>query len=390
MNHLLKKTHFGQLLLFSVFAIILGGGTVSCSPKPPTPSIERYRVNPISFLSDDVEITGYTEARAGYLFRFPEDHGTHNGFKTEWWYFTGNLYDEESNHYGFQLTIFRNALKNGFKESESVWGINNVYMAHFTVTHTEATQFLQFEKFSRDSLGLAGGAPNRLDVWVEDWSAQGAGTAKVPIQLTAASADAALALNLIASKPIVLQGNEGFSLKSTDGRSASYYYSISRLQAQGEITVNGASYKVDGTAWMDHEWSSSPIDNNHSGWDWFALQLSDGSDLMYYQMRMMNGDADASSAGMLVTKMGDVTKLTSGEVEVEVLDYWQSPIDEVSYPSGWRIRVPDRDIDLVVEPVMANQELYGVFRYWEGAVRCNDAETESPPVCTGYVELTGY
>ena len=390
MIQLFLRDHLGQTLLILILGALFAGGAISCVPKPMSPSVQSYGVDPVSFLSEGVEFSQYAQVTEQYKFRFPDDHGTHNEYRNEWWYFTGNLYDQQRHHYGFQLTIFRSGIGKSGKQPQSNWAVSNVYMAHFTITHTKNNEFFQSEKLSRDSLGLAGASHNTLDVWVDDWSIKGTGTVREPIQLSAESGDWALALDLVSAKPIVLQGSNGFSLKSSDGKSASHYYSISRLLAQGEITVNGTPYKVEGSAWMDREWSSRPVSPTHSGWDWFALQLSDGSDLMYYQMRLVEGGVDPTSGGTLVSKSGVVTKLTVDEVEVEVLGYWRSPIDEVKYPSGWRVKIPSLDLSLIVEPVLLNQELQGAFRYWEGAVRCSTEASGDSENCWGYVELTGY
>jgi predicted secreted hydrolase len=362
----------------------------SCTVKPD--SVNRdSTIDPVSFLSERTEVaSGYTEATEGYSFDFPFDHGSHETFKNEWWYFTGNLYDEAERHYGFQFTIFRSALTPNSPQGLSDWDVKNIYMAHLTLTDTTNETFYQHEKFSRDSLGLAGSSTVDLNVWVDDWSIRGGGNLDEPITLYAQSNEIALKLNLTATKPVILQGNEGLSVKSADNTAKSHYYSIPRLLTEGAITINGTNHLVAGAAWMDREWSSSSLGPYHSGWDWFALQLSNGSDLMYYSMRFTNGREDAASAGTLVSKSGEVIKLKSSDVTLEVMDHWQSPIDGTSYPASWIIKVPSLGLDLVVEPVLADQELHGVFRYWEGAVRCSGQQGTVSVGCAGYVELTGY
>ena len=389
MIQLFLRHHFGQALLILILGALFAGGAISCVPKPMSPSDQSYGVNPVSFLSEVVEFSQYAQATEQYKFRFPDDHGTHNEYRNEWWYFTGNLYDEQRHHYGFQLTIFRSGVGKNGKQTQSNWAVSNVYMAHFTITHTKNNEFYQSEKLSRDSLGLAGASHNTLDVWVDDWSIKGTGTVRAPIQLSAKSGDWALALDLVSAKPIVLQGSNGFSLKSSDGKSASHYYSISRLLAQGEITVNGTPYKVEGSAWMDREWSTSSLGEDQVGWDWFSLQLSDGRDLMFYQLRDGNGRVDPFSSGTIIFEDGSTRRLSVDDVTIQVLDSWQSPHGG-EYPIKWRMRLPADSIEMEIIPYVENQELDVSIRYWEGAVKLNGTANGQPISGNGYVEMTGY
>lgn len=350
-----------------------------------------FAVNPISFLSEGFEdVTGYSQASDDYSFAFPRDHGSHEEFKNEWWYLTGNLQDDNANHYGFQLTIFRSSINQIPPNRNTNWGVRNVYMGHFTITDTANGRFLQHEKFSRDSLNLAGSSDKELNVWIEDWFITGEGSDQDPIIIDAKTGAFSLQLDLVSRKPIVLQGDDGFSVKSSDGEAASHYYSMTRLDAKGSIQINGATKAVTGTAWMDREWSSTSLGKNHSGWDWFALHLSDGSDLMYYRMRLANGEEDATSGGMVNSESGDVIKLSAEEFTLKVVDYWRSPKDGPIYPAKWVLEIPRLNVELLIQPVLANQELQGVFRYWEGAVSCFDKNSVKAMDCKGYVELTGY
>ena len=54
---------------------------------------------------------GFLIARPGYAYRFPRDHASHPGYKTEWWYYTGHLQSESGERFGFQWTFFRSALR---------------------------------------------------------------------------------------------------------------------------------------------------------------------------------------------------------------------------------------------------------------------------------------
>ena len=376
-----------KILIMLIVGATLVPMTVSCSETDPAHEIGPS-VNPISFLSGKVAgDSQYEEASPGYSWHFPRDHGAHKAFRNEWWYLTGNLTDNEGAKYGFQLTIFRNGISRASRSRNSNWSVHDVYMGHFTVTDIGNEQFYQHETFSRDSLGLAGSSDTHLDVWIDNWFIRQNGES---INIAAESSDVRLELNLKSLKPIVLQGEEGFSMKTAEGTGASHYYSISRMEAKGSLTFRGIDREVTGLAWMDREWSSSSLGQKHSGWDWFALHLADGSDLMCYNIRLAEGGIDVTSGGTFISRLGKVTKIGHDEVLLTTLSYWTSPTTNARYPSEWTIRVDALGIDIHVEPMMASQELHGVFRYWEGAVACSQSDPTAGSQCTGYVELTGY
>jgi len=333
---------------------------------------------------------GYLRALEPRAFRFPADHGPHPGFRTEWWYWTGNLETEEGRAFGYQLTVFRSALAPQAPERESAWAARQVYMAHFTLTDVQAGRFHPFEKFAREAQGLAGaeGAPFR--VWVEDWEAKAVGTGFSPLTLSARAGSVALQLTLEEGKAPVLQGERGLSQKGREPGNASYYYSLTRMPSRGHVTVAGERFEVRGESWMDREWSTSALSGGQVGWDWFSLQLSDGSELMYYQLRGKDGSVDALSAGVLVSPSGEVTRLDRESLKLEVLSQWESPRGGVRYPAKWRVGVPHAQLQLTVTPRVADQELPLSVRYWEGAVGVEGARGGQPLRGRGYVELTGY
>jgi predicted secreted hydrolase len=189
---------------------------------------------------------------------------------------------------------------------------------------------------------------------------------------------------------MVLQGEDGFSRKGPEAGNASYYYSYTRLQASGRIWLDGVATQVTGLAWMDREWSTSVLSEGQVGWDWFALQLSDGRDLMYYQLRLQDGSPHPLSDGVLVSETGEAQHLSAAGVRLTVVDRWESPLDGAVYPSGWRLELLDRSIDLEIRPLIPDQELDLTFRYWEGAVSVRGMGPEGPVQGRGYVELTGY
>ncbi len=333
---------------------------------------------------------GYARAFTPRAFRFPEDHGPHPEFRTEWWYWTGNLETAEGRRFGYQFTLFRSALAPEAPERASRWGARQVYLGHFTVTDVEAGRFHAFERFSRGALGLAGSQAEPFRVWLEDWEARAGGDGVFPMRLRASAGGVTLELSLEAGKAPVLQGDKGLSQKSAEPGNASYYYSLTRMPSRGTVTVDGRAFPVTGTSWMDREWSTSALGPDQVGWDWFSLQLSDGSELMYYQLRKKDGSADPFSAGMLVPPQGEPVRLTREDVRLEVLDTWKSPRSGGVYPARWRLTVPSRQLQLTVTPLLADQELPVSFRYWEGANRLEGTHAGQPVTGLGYVELTGY
>jgi predicted secreted hydrolase len=333
---------------------------------------------------------GYARAFAPREFHFPEDHGPHPEFRTEWWYWTGNLATAEGRRFGYQFTLFRSALAPEAPERDSKWGTRQVYLGHFTVSDVEAGRFHAFERFSRSALGLAGAQAEPFRVWLEDWEVRALDAGAFPMHLRASSGGVTLELTLEPGKPPVLQGNRGLSQKGPEAGNASYYYSLTRMPSRGMVTVDGRAFPVTGTSWMDREWSTSALGPDQVGWDWFSLQLSDGSELMYYQLRKKDGSADPFSSGMLVPPQGEPVRLTREDVRLEVLDTWKSPRSGGVYPARWRLEVPSRQLQLTVTPLLADQELPVSFRYWEGANRLEGTHAGQPVRGFGYVELTGY
>ena len=330
---------------------------------------------------------GFDKAVAARAFSFPADHGPHESFRNEWWYFTGNLDADDGRRFGFELTFFRFAVAPATARSESVWRTNQVYIAHFAVTDVAGKRFLVAEKFSRGALELAGATADPFRVWIDDWEI----SARRPGAWTLQADDEgfALDLELDALKPPVLNGADGLSQKSAEPGNASYYYSITRWAAEGQLRIAGENFSVTGLAWLDREWSSSALGDDQQGWDWFALQLDDGTELMFYNLRRTDGSQDPNSAGTWVTADASTAYLTRDDVDIAVTDTWQSP-EGGEYPSRWRIRVPSRGVELTVTPVLPDQELFTTVRYWEGAVDVAGTRLGAPVGGRGYVELTGY
>jgi predicted secreted hydrolase len=323
-------------------------------------------------------------------FSFPTDHGAHDQYRTEWWYFTGNLKNPYGRKFGYELTFFRFALKAETPPSKSVWRNNQIYMAHVTLTDVEDNHFYTDERLSRAGNNLAGASNKKYQVWLQDWSASAIDDSGFPLRLQAKSAEFAIDLSLKTRKDLVLQGEQGLSQKSEKLGNASYYYSYSRLMTEGSINIGDNKFSVMGDSWMDREWSTSSLSKEQAGWDWFALQLADNSELMFYQLRRKDGQQDSNSSGSIILADSSKIPLKAQDVEIKVLDTWRSPHSNSIYPSKWHLSIPNQNLEIDVIPLINDQELNVSYRYWEGAVSVNGIKNGKSISGQGYVELTGY
>ncbi|MCB0277061.1 MAG: carotenoid 1,2-hydratase, partial [Calditrichaeota bacterium] len=341
------------------------------------------------------ESPDYLKALQPRTFSFPGDLGPHPGFKTEWWYYTGNLTADNGRRFGYQFTIFRSALMPPSQVENSrpsQWAASQLYLGHFALSDLESGTFYSFEKISREALGLAGARAFPFRVWVENWITEApvhaAGEVIPPLRIEAAEGPVQLKLDLQSRKPVVLQGDRGLSPKSNRPGNASYYYSLTRLESAGEIRIGEERFTVSGLSWMDREWSTSALDSNQTGWDWFSLQLSDSSDLMVFQLRDHAGEQDFAK-GSLVRPSGEVLPLQQSEIRLYPRRWWQSPAG-VRYPVAWDLQIPAHHLDLRLEAAMDNQELAVSIRYWEGAVDITGEQGGRAVSGRGYLEMTGY
>jgi predicted secreted hydrolase len=372
-----------RLVVAVVIAAVAAAAVVAVWPRPRAPIQATVAVR--EALADDR--TGFARAVAPRPLDFPANHGPHPDFRTEWWYYTGNLQTADGRHIGFQLTFFRVALAPSAEPRASAWATRQLYFAHFAVTDTANSRFHAFSRTARGALGVAGAEAAPFRVWVEGWSAEGAGASP---RLRASEGDVALDLELAATKPVVLQGERGLSRKGPEPGNASFYYSFTRMPARGIVRLGTETLAVTGEAWMDREWSTSGLGADLQGWDWFALQLADGRELMIYLLRRRDGTLDPFSAGTLVTADGATRPLALGDVSVETLAHWTSPASGVRYPARWRLTVPSAELRLEIEPRLADQELRVNTRYWEGAVAVTGMAGVWSIKGRGYVELVGY
>jgi len=328
---------------------------------------------------------GFARAVEPREFVFPEDHGPHPEYATEWWYFTGNLEDTSNRLFGYQLTIFRVGLDPATPPDDSSWRSHQIYMGHFAISDIENKIHQSAEKINRAALDLAGASTHPIHIWLGPWSIKSQGQAFFPLNLVADYKD--MRINLLVdrgNKPLVLQGNKGLSQKGSETGNASYYYSFTRLPTKGSIAIDDETFQVSGNSWFDREWSSSALADDQQGWDWFALHLDDGRDLMFYRMRGIDGKAQKFSKGVLVEKNGHIVELSLDNVNLDTEAFWRDPQGN-AYPVKWRLRVDDYDLNLIVEAFFNDQLMPHSVHYWEGAVKVSGSHSGR-----GYMELSGY
>jgi predicted secreted hydrolase len=372
------------LLVLMLIAGSAGFSGWSCNKV----SVGGGKINIIEALSNN-DTEGYSIADRVIDFSFPKDHGPHDSFRNEWWYFTGNLYDDEGNRFGYQLTFFRIALSPLTVTRTSEWATDQIYMAHFTVSDVKNEKFYSFEKFNRDAIGLAGFTADPFKMNVGDWYMLGTGDGDFPWQLYASKNGITLSLDVTPLKDIVFEGENGLSYKSVDKTSASYYYSITRLATGGYIEINGERHEVEGNSWLDREWSTSTLNEEQGGWDWFSMQLNDNTEIVYFQLRYKDGSVYPYNEGLIVNDDSSTVKLETGDIVLTVLDTWKSSTG-ITYPLKWQAEVMPLGKTLIIEAVFNEQELNLSTRYWEGAVNIYDAQDVNTIIGTGYLEMTGY
>jgi predicted secreted hydrolase len=376
-----------RVLGLALILALAGGGVAAFwwAPRPPAPA-----ALPVA-LGDVGDATGFARVLTPRAFTFPADDGPHEAYQTEWWYYTGNLDTSDGRHVGYQLTIFRRGLTPGLASRPSDLGSNQVYFAHLAFTDVAAGTHSAVERFSRGALDLAGASGAPYHVWLEDWRVDSISADGSAVHLAARAGAQALDLTLRSTKPIVEQGNHGLSAKSETPGNASYYLSYTRLDTTGSVTLaDGQSHTVSGESWFDHEWSTTALGPQAVGWDWFSLQLSDGRELMWFQIRLQDGSLEPASGGTLVAADGSTQALSLGQVMVAVQDHWRSSATGGNYPSRWQVSVPSAGIQVDLAPWLADQENRLSFAYWEGAVRISGTSAGSTVTGNGYVEMTGY
>jgi predicted secreted hydrolase len=371
------STRIRQRWIVFTTILVVTCGLLAFLVNPSHPSAQEHSFRP---------------ALPGYEYHFPSDHGSHDDFQTEWWYYTGHLLSADRHRYGYQLTFFRRAIASEpVRRNPSRWATRNIYFAHFAVTDEDHGTFRFSEKMSRGALGAAGAETGRLAVWIDDWRAHGNATGHV---LHAGDEGRVLDLTLTPEKEPVVHGHQGVSRKGERDDQTSHYYSFTRMKSQGTLVLDGQAIPVTGLSWMDHEFGTNQLREEQVGWDWFSLQMQDHSELMFYQIRRQDGSVEPASAGTWIPTEGAGLALKREEVQIDVLEHWRSPQSGARYPARWRIAVPSVKLVVELTPTVSGQELVTQsstqVTYWEGSVTVTGTREGRAVSGTGYAELTGY
>ena len=316
---------------------------------------------------------GFATPRPDPQFDFPADHGPHPDYRIEWWYLTANLEAADGTPYGLQWTLFRSALAPGEREG---WTSPQVWFAHAAVTTPDA--HYATERFARGGVGLAGVQAAPFRAWIDEWALEGPDLNT--LNMRAQGPDFGYDMDLRAEGPLVFQGQGGFSVKSAEGQ-ASYYYSQPFYRISGVLQLPDGPVEVTGNAWLDREWSSQPLSENQSGWDWFSLSFDDGDKLMGFQLRQRDGTQ--YSASTWIGADGTTTAYPDGAFTAEPLV--QSEVAGREVPTTWRVRLPDRGVDVTVAALNTDAWMAMSIPYWEGPVVISGSHTG-----VGYLEMTGY
>jgi predicted secreted hydrolase len=343
-------------------------------------SIGATRASAQGFAGLGGEASGFASVVPGRKLTFPDDHGPHPDFRIEWWYLTANLKDNSGNAYGVQWTLFRQAMKPG--PQTAGWANQQIWMAHAAATSAATHRFA--EKFSRGGIGQAGVSAQPFAAFIDNWTLTGgealAPASVSPLDVAAAGADFSYALRLSADRPLVLQGQLGYSRKSERGQ-ASYYYSQPYFTTSGTLTLDGKRIDVSGIAWMDREWSSQPLASDQTGWDWLSLHLSSGDKAMLFRLRQRDGRN--YFAGNWITSDGRSEQLAPDAISLEPLGF--TAIFNRRLPTRWRVRVPSRGLAVETTPLNPNSFMGTRFPYWEGPMTFAGDQSG-----VGYLEMTGY
>ena len=327
-------------------------------------------------------------ALPGWRYEFPRDHYAHPDFKTEWWYFTGNLTADDGGELGFQLTFFRQGVQRG-TDTKTRFAVDDIKLAHFAITDITGKQFRFAQKVSRGSFGDAGFSDGERIAWIDDWTLSLTGPGQ--FRLEARDKDFALMLDLKAAKEPVFHGDNGVSQKSEGEGRASHYYSYTRLAAKGTVTLEGREIPVTGLSWFDQEWATNQLTENQTGWDWLSLQFADNTELMLFQIRLKEGGRDPFSHGTWIDAGGKTVAVKNEDFELIPGRIWRSKESGGDYPVEWILRIPKLDLELEVAAALDGQEL--VLRpisYWEGSVRAKGTRGGKEIRGRGYLEMTGY
>lgn len=336
----------------------------------------------ITTLAQTTTSDGFALPQPGRVFTFPRDHGSHPDFRTEWWYLTGHLDSTQGRRFGFQVTFFRQARR------DAAGQVTHLHLAHAALLDAATGAFLHEERLNREGWDAASSSTT-LAVQNANWSLKlGESTGRISV-LATVKAEAFLKLELEVAKPLVVFGKDGVSRKGANASAASHYLTFPRLKATGLVRVGKDEHQVAGEAWMDHEFSSSQLDEGQTGWDWAAIQLADGRELMVYRMRRADGSTDTASTLTWIEKDGALRAVRHDAFTWKALASWKSPHTQAQYPN--RVRIESEGHVFELRPLAADQEQGGEITglpYWEGA--CDVLDEQGRVVGRAFLELAGY
>ncbi len=327
----------------------------------------------------------------GWNYVFPRDHGSHPDFKTEWWYFTGNLKSDSGREFGYQLTFFRQGVRPPSERpvAASRFVVDHVQFVHFAISDISRGRFFFDQDLTRGAFGEAGFSDGERLAWIGRCSLvllPGGG-----FRIVGVSSELSLDLELHSAKPVVFHGAEGVSQKAAGPGRASHYYSFTRLLSKGSLSVEGEKFTVTGTSWYDHEWATNQLTADQVGWDWFSLQFDDGSELMLFQIRTNDGGRDSFSGGTYVRADGSSVAVRNEEFVLTPGRTWRSKSTKATYPVEWNLKIVKLDLNIDIAARLDTQELVlAPISYWEGSIRAVGKHSGKPVSGLGYLEMTGY
>ena len=316
---------------------------------------------------------GFSVPQPDPLFEFPADHGAHPTYRIEWWYLTANMTGPDGTEYGLQWTLFRSALA---PEAGAGWATPQIWMGHAAVT-TPDRHYVS-ERLARGGVGQAGVTAAPFEAWIDDWHLTGDwdGT----LRMAASGPEFRYDVTLDNEGPLIFHGDGGYSVKSAQGQ-ASYYYSAPFLRLTGTLSLPEGDIPVTGQAWIDREWSSQPLAEDQTGWDWFSLSFDSGDKLMGFALRQSDGSAYTSATW--IGADGATQAYGDGALRATPLEVTDATGRDV--PTTWQVELPDRGLDVTVRAINPGAWMATSVPYWEGPVRVEGSHSGR-----GYLEMTGY
>lgn len=333
----------------------------------------------------------YKTAQPGYRYEFPRDNFNHPEYRTEWWYYTGNLRTADGQRFGYELTFFRLGV-NREEAQLSAWDVKDLYVAHLALSDIDGGHYYHSQRVNRAGPGLAGASDSLAEVWNGNWKTHFTSDAQ---QLQAASEQFSVSFDMHTAKPPVIHGKDGVSQKAAGLGRASHYISYTRLLTRGTVQLSGKTYQVTGTSWMDHEFFTHQLESNQAGWDWLSLQLDDNTELMLYRFRHKDGSLDPFSSGTYVDGEGRARYLSASDFSMSPkATTYTSPETHATYPIEWSVTVPSLGLDVEIGTPLGAQELvsshHASLTYWEGAITVSGKRNGARATGVGYLEMTGY